>query len=100
LTPGPPQRLEATPALTDACWARLAPRLPPQKPARGRPALDHRQIVKGMLWVMRTGRTWRDLPEAFGAWHTVYSRYRRWQSEGLWQQIIDALQDRSPEVSL
>jgi hypothetical protein len=99
-SPGPAQRLEANPAITEERWARLAPLLPPQKPAHGRPAIDHRKIVEGMLWVMQTGRNWRDLPEEFGAWKTVYSRYRRWREEGLWQQIKDALQDLHPEVSL
>jgi putative transposase len=45
---------------------------------------------------MRTGRNWRDLPEEFGAWKTVYSRYRRWCNEGLWHQIRSVLQDADP----
>jgi hypothetical protein len=99
-SPGPPQRLASCPRLTDGRWARLAALLRPQKPARGRPAVDHRQIVEGMLWVMRTGRNWRDLPDEFGAWQTVYSRYRRWRREGLWQQILAVLQEPDLEVSL
>jgi len=99
-SPGPPQRLEANPTLSDERWARLASLLPPQKPARGRPAIDHRQIVEGILWVMQTGRSWRDLPEAYGVWQTVYSRYRRWHKEGLWQQLMDLLPEAAPEVLL
>jgi hypothetical protein len=49
-SPGPARRLEANPELSEERWARLAPLLPPQKPARGRPAINHRQIVEGMLW--------------------------------------------------
>jgi transposase len=52
--------------LTDAQWQRLQPLLPPQKPRVGRPALDHRTIVNAILWILRTGSPWRDLPDATG----------------------------------
>jgi hypothetical protein len=87
------------PELTDAHWARIAPLLPPQKPHRGRPAHDHRTILSGMLWVARTGAAWRDLPAHFGPWETVHSRYHRWRTAGIWQQILDALhQDDAPDT--
>ncbi|MBA3451195.1 MAG: transposase, partial [Chloroflexia bacterium] len=87
----------AVPELTDARWARVAPLLPPQKPPRGRPAHDHRTILAGMLWVARTGAAWRDLPEQFGPWETVHSRYQRWRTAGIWPQILAALnQDDAP----
>src|SRR5687767_15968546 len=60
--------------LTDAQWARLEPLLPPQKPRTGRPNDDHRRIVNGILWVLRTGAPWRDLPERYGPVGTVSSR--------------------------
>jgi hypothetical protein len=82
----------ATAALTNEQWARISPLLPPQRPVIGRPMLDHRRIVGGMLWVVGTGASWRDLPAEFGAWPTVYSRYRRWRSEGIWQRIIETFQ--------
>jgi len=78
--------------LTDEQWARLAPLLPPQKPATGRPANDHRTILNGILWVLKTGAPWRDLPERYGSWHTVYSRFARWQRAGIWQRILAELQ--------
>jgi hypothetical protein len=78
--------------LTDDQWARISPLLPAQKPAIGRPMLDHRRIVGGMLWVAGTGSSWRDLPAEFGPWETVYSRYRRWRGEGIWQRIIETFQ--------
>jgi hypothetical protein len=81
----------AVPELTDACWARVASLLPPQKPRTSRPAHDHRTILSGMLWVARTGATWRDRPEQFGPWETVHSRYQRWRKAGIWQQILAAL---------
>jgi transposase len=79
------------PALTDIAWEHLRPLLPPQKPPTGRPAVDHRVVVEGMLWVARTGSSWRELPERFGPWSTVASRYQRWCKEGLWTQIVRTL---------
>ncbi len=52
--------------LTDRQWQRLEPLLPPQRPRTGRPNDDHRRIVNGILWVLRTGAPWRDLPERYG----------------------------------
>jgi hypothetical protein len=86
--------------LTDTRWARIAPLLPPQKPPTGRPAHDHRTLLAGMLWVARTGATWRELPARFGPWETVHGRYHRWRKAGLWQQILEALQhDEGPHAS-
>lgn len=78
--------------LTDDEWERLAPLLPPQRPITGRPAFDHRTIVNGILWILRSGAPWRDLPERYGRWSTVYQRFRRWQQAGVWQQVLGALQ--------
>lgn len=78
--------------LTDAAWRRLAPLLPPQKPVIGRPARDHRTILNGMLWLGKTGAPWRDLPERYGPWRTVATRFYRWTKSGLWQQILAELQ--------
>ena len=82
--------------LTDERWERIAPLLPPQKPQTGRPNIDHRLILSGMLWIVRTGSSWRDLPEGFGSWETVRSRYDRWRTAGIWQQILDALKQDDP----
>jgi len=86
-----PIQLPGLPTLTDAQWEQLRPHLPPQKPLTGRPAIDHRLIVEGMLWVMRTGSSWRELPERFGPWSTVSSRYQRWCKEGIWARILHVL---------
>lgn len=87
----PPIPLPGLPALTDALWEQLRPLLPPQRPPTGRPAVDHRLMVEGMLWVARTGSSWRELPEHFGPWSTVSSRYQRWCKEGLWTRIVQIL---------
>jgi transposase len=81
--------------LTDRQWEQLAPLLPPEKPATGRPNHDHRRILNGMLFRLKTGVPWRDLPERYGPWQTVYSRFRRWQHAGLWQRILTALQAKA-----
>lgn len=80
-----------TAALTEALWAQLRPLLPPQKPRTGRPALDHRRMVEGMLWVMHTGAPWRAIPATYGPWQTIYGRYQRWYKTGLWASIVQVL---------
>jgi transposase len=79
--------------LSEAQWERLRPLLPPHRRAgRGRPAKDHRLIVNAILWRLATGAPWRDLPERYGSWRTVYSRFRRWQRAGVWERVLAALQ--------
>jgi len=78
--------------LTDDQFAKLAPLLPPQGPATGLPNLDHRTVLNCILWRLRTGAPWRDLPEQYGKWDTVYSRFRRWQRAEVWARILAALQ--------
>jgi hypothetical protein len=98
LAPPAPLELLGLPVLTDEHWAQLCPLLPPQKPQTGRPAIDHRLVIEGLLWIMRTGSSWRELPERFGPWSTVSSRYQRWCKEGVWQRILQVLlsQDAQP----
>ena len=79
-------------ALSDEQWARLRPLLPPPPQGRGRPRVDDRLIVDGILWRLTTGAPWRDLPERFGSWRTVYSRFRRWQQAGVWERALTSLQ--------
>ena len=78
--------------MTDAQWGRLRPLLPPQKPRTGRPANDHRTVLEGIRWVLRTGSPWRCLPARFGSWKTVSSRFYRWQRAGVWDRILADLQ--------
>ena len=78
--------------LTNAEWERLEPLLPTREGKQGRPYVDHRRILNGMLWVMRTGAPWRDMPERYGSWRTVYSRFRRWTQAGVFDRIEQQLQ--------
>jgi transposase len=78
--------------LTNEQWARLEPLLPPQKPHSGRPNEDHRRIINGILWLLRTGAPWEDLPSRYGTRGTVSSRYYRWRRAGVWDRIFADLQ--------
>jgi transposase len=78
--------------LTNDQWERLKPLLPPQKPPTGRPANYHRTVMNGILWILRTGAPWRDLPERYGKWTTVYSRFQRWRKAGVWDRILGEVQ--------
>ena len=71
------------------------PLLPPHKPKTGRPAVAHRRILNGILWLLRTGAPWRDLPERYGPWGTVASRLYRWRKAGLWARLLAAVQQQA-----
>jgi transposase len=81
--------------ITNEQWKRLRPLLPPQKPKTGRPAKNHRVVVNGILWLMRTGAPWRDLPTEYGPWQTVASRFYRWRRAGVWEHILQTLQQQT-----
>ncbi len=76
--------------LTDEEWEMVKP-LIPQRPPAGRTYNDHRTVLGGILWVARTGSSWREMPEEFGKWETAYRRYELWLKQGLWQRILAAL---------
>jgi hypothetical protein len=77
-------------ALTDEEWKMVKPLIPHRPPA-GRPYNDHRTILGGILWVARTGSSWREMPQEYGNWETAYRRYELWMKQGLWQRILEAL---------
>ena len=79
-----------TPTLSDENWGRVAPLLPPNG-GRGGQWRGHRRVLEGILWVMRTGAAWRELPAEFGACKTAYDRYTRWRRDGTWDRILAAL---------
>lgn len=81
--------------LNDEQWQRLKRLLPPQKQAQGRPCIDHRHILEGILWIHRTGSPWRDLPERYGPWQTIATRFYRWSKRGVWQRILGRLQQEA-----
>jgi putative transposase len=77
--------------VTDGQWRRIRSWIPPPKPG-GRPReVDMREVVNAILYLVRTGCSWRQLPHDFPAWITVYYYYRRFQREGIWRKIHDRL---------
>ena len=76
--------------LTDEEWERLALLLP-RNPGRGGRWADHRCTIDGILFRTRAGCPWRDLPERYGHWLTVYKRHRRWSYDGTWAKVLDVL---------
>jgi transposase len=80
--------------LSDQEWAIIAPLLP-NKP-RGVPRIDDRRVLNGIFYILRTGSPWRDLPDRYGPYTTVYNRYNRWAKAGVWLRIFESLARRSP----
>lgn len=78
--------------LSDEEWEQIRPFLPDRRGKVGRPRSDDRRIVNAILWIVRTGAPWRDLPERYGSWKTANSRFYRWRDSGLWQRILEGLQ--------
>lgn len=78
--------------LTNEQWEQIEALLPKAKTKRGRPAQGHRQLLKGMIWVLRTGAPWRDKPEGYGKWTTSYSRFQRGRKSGVWDKMFAELQ--------
>lgn len=77
--------------LSDAQWARIAEFLPGKKSDRGVTAKDNRLFVNGVLWVLRSGARWSDLPERYGKWKTVHKRFTRWAKAGVWERVFKQL---------
>jgi transposase len=73
--------------LTNEAWERIAPLLP-ENGRRGKQWKDHRKVVNGILWKIRTGAPWRDLPEIYGPWQTCYGRFTRWSRDGTWDRTL------------
>ena len=83
--------------LTDAAWAQIAPLLP-ENGRRGKQWRDHRTTINGILWKLRTGAPWRDLPERYGPWQTCYDRFVRWRRDGTWDRLLAHAQTKSDAV--
>ena len=77
--------------LTDEQWVVIEPLVP--KPKRmGRPPRDAREMMDALMWMLRTGAPWRDLPDWFGPWQTAYTRFCQWRDNGLLDRIVVKLQ--------
>ena len=78
--------------LTIEQWAVIADLFPENSRSAGRPWKDHRRMINGMFWILRTGAPWRDLPKRFGPWKTVYDRFNRYRRDGTLDRIVERLQ--------
>ena len=83
--------------LTDEQWEMIADLFPAPKPT-GRPSRDRRMIFDGILWILRTGSPWRDLPEELGSWSTIWNTFDRWNADGTLESVLNCL--RSAKVDL
>ena len=84
-------KLDARTQLTDKMWRNLAPKIPDLRRCQGQADSGARRFVEGALWICRTGAPWRDPPRCFGNWSTVYRRFRRWATAGVWAAVQKAL---------
>jgi len=79
--------------ITEAVWAKVAPLLPGKATDCGVTARDNRLFLEAVLWRVRTGLPWRDLPGAFGCWNSVFQRFRRWARAGVFERLFALLSD-------
>ena len=79
--------------MSDAEWAFFERFIRSIRAPNGRKALNHRLVLDGIFWIALTGSPWRDLPEEFGKWSSVYRQFRRWTLAGLWEHIMEALNE-------
>jgi transposase len=91
-----------TGVISDELWTLIEPVLPDSSGRQGRPWNDHRLMLEGIAWRFRTGTPWRDLPDDFGAWQSVWKRHRLWSTDGTYEKIFatvrEALPDQDPDV--
>ena len=84
--------------LSNDQWEQVRGLFPERAPgSRGRPAKDNRLMVEAMIWFLRAGAPWRDLPGDFGPWQSVRTRLRRWMEAGVWERAWQALKERLGE---
>src|SRR5260370_39405037 len=77
--------------LSEVQWEKIKDFLPGRVESVGRTALDNRVFVNGVLWVLRSGAHWHDLPERYGKWKSVHTRFARWAKAGVWERVFEAL---------
>ena len=79
--------------ISDDQWNRIKDFLPGKAGDPGRTAVDNRLFINAVLWIARTGVPWRDLPERFGEWNSVFQRFNRWCKRGVWARLLELWKD-------
>ncbi|RSB78493.1 IS5 family transposase [Rhizobium sophoriradicis] len=79
--------------LRDEQWERISHHIIGDERTRGSSGRDNRMFMEAVLWIVRTGSPWRDLPEVFGEWNSVFRRFSRWSRKGIWWRIFEAMAD-------
>ena len=77
--------------LSDRQWDKIKDWLPGREETVGVTAQDNRRFVNGVLWILRSGSPWRDLPERYGDWNSTYRRFSRWAASGIWEKVFESL---------
>ena len=85
--------------LSDAAWELISDLVSPEQ-KMGRPRSDDRLMLNGIFWILCSGAKWRDLPERYGPWKTVYQRFRQWRDNGTFEQVLRHLHLRLREDGL
>ena len=92
--------MQARHALKDSEWSRIQRFLPGRIGKVGKPAQDNRQFMNAVIWIAKTGASWRDLPERFGHWNSIWRRFRRWALRGVWDVIFTVLSIKADPQAL
>ena len=75
--------------ISDRLWNEIEPHLPGYKGSTGRPAYNNRRFINGVMWIIRTGAPWRDLPASYGDWKNTHRRFSRWRDRGVWEKLLE-----------
>ena len=79
--------------MSDSLWNKLEPHLPGAVGKVGRIARDNRRFINAVMWILRTGAPWRDLPASYGDWKNTHRRFSRWRDKRVWEQLLEVVMD-------
>ena len=79
--------------ITDRAWSIIEPHLPGKKGDWGGVAEDNRRFINAVIWILRTGAPWRDLPSEYGGWSNTHRRFCRWRDKGIWERLLEVVID-------
>lgn len=85
--------------LSDYQWKQIEPLIPPKTSTCGRARRDPRELINGIIWVLRTGSPWCGLPKEYGSWHTIYNNFRKWSQEGVMEKIFEKFTANTQETT-